>query len=129
MGLVLHCHAIQLGWESYNFVQNGLIHYVVTWTALINGYMKSGQVEVARELFDEMPNKNAVLWNAMINGYVQVGLFSEGLELFVDMQVYRVLPNHAGIVGALTACAFLGALDQGRWMHAYVSPNGVKKND
>ncbi|TQD75951.1 hypothetical protein C1H46_038524 [Malus baccata] len=34
-------------------------------------------------------------------------------------KVYGVLPNHAGIVGAFTACAFLGALDQRRWMHAY----------
>lgn len=146
-GLVLHSHAIRLGWESYDFVQNGLIHLyvtcdfidaarklfdmsvykdVVTWTALINGYVKSGQIVIARQLFDEMPEKNAVSWSAMINGYVQLGLFREALELFPDMQTAGFLPNHAGIVGALTACAFVGALDQGRWIHAYVNRKGMR---
>lgn len=146
-GLVLHCHAIRLGWESHDFVQNGLIHLyvtcdfinparklfdmsvyrdVVTWTALINGYVKSGQAVIARELFDQMPQKNAVSWSAMINGYVQDGLFREALELFVDMQVSGFLPNHSGIVGSLTACAFLGALDQGRWIHAYINRKGMQ---
>ncbi|KMZ65102.1 hypothetical protein ZOSMA_33G01350 [Zostera marina] len=46
--------------------------------------------------------------------YVQFGFFKEGLELFKEMQVVQVHPNHATMVGALTACAFLGALDQGR---------------
>ncbi|KAH7852835.1 hypothetical protein Vadar_029867 [Vaccinium darrowii] len=67
-----------------------------------------------------MPVKNEVSWSAMITGYVQVGFFKEALEPFSDMQLTGVQPNHAGIVGALSACAFLGALDQGRWIHAYV---------
>ncbi|KAM7529459.1 hypothetical protein LguiB_032869 [Lonicera macranthoides] len=141
LGLSAHAQVIKLGWESYDFVQNGLIHYyatcncidsahklfdsslnrdIITWTALINGYAKAGQVVVARKLFDEMPEKNVVSWSAMITGYAQVGLFKEALEVFNDMQLAGFRPNHAGIVGALSACAFLGALDQGRWIHAYV---------
>ncbi|XP_031393651.1 pentatricopeptide repeat-containing protein At5g66520-like isoform X2 [Punica granatum] len=138
----LHCQAIKLGWESYDFVQNGLIHAyaicdalesahtlfdaskerdVITWTALINGYIKSGQVDSARELFDEMPQRNPVSWSAMINGYVHVGLFREALELFNSMQAISGLrPNHSGIVGALNACALLGSLDHGMRIHAYV---------
>lgn len=147
LGLILHSQVIRLGWESYDFVQNGLIHLfatcncmgaarklfdgsvnrdVITWTALINGYVKGGLVRVAREFFDQMPEKNVVSWSAMINGYAQVGLFKEALELFNDMQVSGFRPNHASIVGALTACAFLGALDQGRWIHAYVDRNGME---
>lgn len=141
LGVSCHCQVVKLGWESYDFVQNGLIHMyavcgcvssarklfdsslnrdVITWTAMINGYVKCGEIKVARELFDEMPVKNAVAWSAMINGYAQVGLFKEGLDLFNDMQLEGVRPNHAGIVGALSACGFLGALDQGKWIHAYV---------
>ncbi|KAK4802015.1 hypothetical protein SAY86_000218 [Trapa natans] len=143
----LHCQAIKLGWESYDFVQNGLVHVyaicgdldsahalfnaseikdVITWTALINGYSKLGQVDVARELFDEMPHRNSVSWNAMINGYVQVGLCKEALELFNNMQATSgLLPSPAGIVGALNACSLLGALDQGRWIHAYVDKHQI----
>ncbi|GFS39445.1 pentatricopeptide repeat (PPR) superfamily protein [Actinidia rufa] len=121
--------AVKLGWESYDFVQNGLIHLgatcscmdsarklfetslnrdVITWTAVINGYVKSGQVGIARELFDEMPVKHEVSWSAMITGYAQFGLFKEALELFNDMQLAGFWPNHAGIVRALSACTFLG---------------------
>lgn len=141
LGLTCHGQAIKLGWESYDFVQNGLIHLyavcdclescrrlfdsclnkdVVTWTAVINGYVKAGKVDVARELFDEMPNKNKVSWSVMINGYVQVGLFKEGLDLFNDMLNNGFQPNHSCIVVVLSACGFLGALEQGRWIHAYV---------
>ncbi|KAM7253417.1 hypothetical protein ACFE04_026035 [Oxalis oulophora] len=146
IGLVSHSLIVKLGWESYDFVLNGLLHFyaycgfidcarklfdlsvvgckdVVTWTALINGYLKCGKIEVARELFDEMPVKNDVSWSSMINGYVQCGEFKEALELFSLMQGLGFRPNHAGIVGGLTACAFLGALDLGRWIHMYIDRN------
>ena len=141
MGLCFHGQVVKFGWESYDFVQNGLIHLyancgfmdlarnmfdmsikrdVVTWTCLISGYLNSGQVLIARELFDRMPEKNPVSWGALIAGYVRIGFFNEALEVFYDMQVSGFRLNRASIVGALTACAFLGALDQGRWIHAYV---------
>ncbi|XP_065850749.1 pentatricopeptide repeat-containing protein At5g66520-like isoform X1 [Euphorbia lathyris] len=142
--LALACHgqAIRFGWVSHHFVQNGLLHLfaacgcmnsarklfdassnrdVITWTALIHGYLESGQVLIARQLFDEMPEKNAVSWSAMITGYVKVGLFKEALELFNAMNTSGFLPNIASIIGALTACAFLGSLDEGRRIHAYIN--------
>ncbi|XP_071707573.1 pentatricopeptide repeat-containing protein At5g48910-like [Rutidosis leptorrhynchoides] len=140
-GFLCHGLAIKLGWESYDFVQNGLVHFyavcecvdccrrmfdsclnkdVVTWTAVINGYVKSGRVEVARQLFDEMPKKNNVSWSVMINGYVQVGLFKEALDVFNEMLCCGFKPNHSCIVVALSACGFLGALHQGRWIHEYI---------
>ncbi|KAA8547631.1 hypothetical protein F0562_004060 [Nyssa sinensis] len=99
---------------------------VITWTAVVNGYAKSGQVVHARQLFDQMPEKNVVSWSAMITGYAQVGLFEEALELFNDMLLAGFRPNYAGIVSALSACAFLGALDQGRWIHAFVDKNNME---
>ncbi|KAL8132772.1 pentatricopeptide repeat-containing protein At5g66520-like [Apium graveolens] len=140
-GLLCHAQVIKLGWECYDFVQNGLIHFyvncglmrcarmlfdvslnrdVVTWTAVLNGYVKCGDIVSAKELFDEMPERNVISWSVMINGYVKVGCFKEALEIFNEMQRSRVRPNHAGIVGALSACGSLGALDQGKWIHAFV---------
>ncbi|GMG99540.1 hypothetical protein Nepgr_001380 [Nepenthes gracilis] len=147
LGLMIHSQVVKLGWESYDFVQNGLIHLyavcnavgasrelldrrlnrdVVAWTAVINGYVKSGQVTTARQLFDEMPERNAVSWSAMITGYTHMGYFIEALDLFNDMLIAGLRPNHTSIVGALIACASLGALDQGRWIHAYVDRNGME---
>lgn len=147
LGVLCHCQSLKLGWAGYDFVQNGLIHMyavcgcvcearklfdsslnrdVITWTAVINGYLKSGEIKAARELFDKMPVKNEVTYSAMINGYAQVGLFNDGLDLFNYMQLQGIKPNHGGIVGALSACAFLGALDQGRWIHAYIDRNKLE---
>lgn len=141
VGFMCHCLVVKLGWQNYDFVLNGLVHLygvcdclvycrrlfdesdtkdVVTWTAVINGYVSVGRVEEARKLFDVMPNKNNVSWSVMINGYVKGGLFQEGLDLFNEMLRCGFRPNHAGVVAALSACGFLGALDQGRWIHAYV---------
>ncbi|CAA6655777.1 unnamed protein product [Spirodela intermedia] len=140
-GRKLHAQIAKLGWESYDFVQNELIHMyatcgcvdsarrvfdqslhrdVISWTAMVHGYAVSARIEEARELFDKMPERNAVSWSAMMTGYVQAEMFREALALFTEMQRAGTQPNHAGVVGALTACAFLGALDQGRWIHAYV---------
>ncbi|KAF5196443.1 Pentatricopeptide repeat-containing protein [Thalictrum thalictroides] len=147
VGREFHSHIIKLGWESYDFVQNGLIHMyancdcvisarklfdassnldVISWTAMVNGYVKNGQIELAKHLFDQMPERNAISWSAMITGYAQVGMFREALELFNEMQLGGFRPNHAGIVGALSACGFLGTLDQGRWIHAYVDRNRIE---
>ncbi|KAI4320248.1 hypothetical protein MLD38_033747 [Melastoma candidum] len=147
-GACYHCLALRLGWVPYDFVRNGLIHMyvscelveaarrlfdeclhrdVIAWTALINGCFKCGKVDEARQLFDEMPVKNSVSWSAVIHGYAQVGLFAEALEMFKAMQnLEGVRMDHACVVGALTACAFLGALDQGRWIHAYLNRNRVE---
>ncbi|KAI3462266.1 hypothetical protein Pfo_018929 [Paulownia fortunei] len=145
--LMYHSLVIKLGWERYDYVQNGLIHCyascqsvdsarklfdescnrdVVTWTALINGYLKTGELLFARELFDQMPNKNAVSWSSMINGYAQMGMFTEALEIFNDMLIAGIQPNPSGLVGALSACTHLGALVQGRWIHAYIDQNNME---
>ncbi|OAY75182.1 Pentatricopeptide repeat-containing protein [Ananas comosus] len=145
-GRKFHAQIVRLGWESYDFVQNGLIHLysscgcvgsarqlfdrsphrdVITWTSMINGYAKSGQTRTARELFDRMPERNAVSWSAMITTYAQVGEFKEALDVFNEMQRSGVWSNQAGVIGALSACGFLGALEQGKWIHAFAERSGM----
>ncbi|KAI3857296.1 hypothetical protein MKX03_003138 [Papaver bracteatum] len=58
---------------------------VISWTAMVSGYCKSGDLENARRVFREMPEKNVVSWNAMLSGYVQNGFVEEGLNLFEEM--------------------------------------------
>ena len=55
-----------------------------------------------------------------------VGMCQKALEVFNEMQVAGIRPNHAGIVGGLSACGYLGALDQGRWIHVYVKRNWIE---
>ena len=56
----------------------------------------------------------------MISGYVRNKRLMEALELFRKMQRQRVQPSQFTIVSLLGACAHLGALQHGDWVHDYV---------
>ncbi|KMT14214.1 hypothetical protein BVRB_4g075760 [Beta vulgaris subsp. vulgaris] len=90
-----------------------------SWNAMIAGYCKLGQVDVARILFDEMEERDLVSWSSMISGYLQCGMAGKALELFKEMQFVGIKPDSMTITSALTACAQMGALDMGKWIHAY----------
>ncbi|XP_031493349.1 pentatricopeptide repeat-containing protein At4g02750-like [Nymphaea colorata] len=87
---------------------------VVLWTTMVGGYMKFGMVYLALKLFDEMPDSNDVAWGVVIAGCVKNRRYKDALSIFYDMlQCTNVKPNEASLVCALSACAHLGALDQG----------------
>ncbi|XP_060216167.1 pentatricopeptide repeat-containing protein At2g22410, mitochondrial [Lycium barbarum] len=98
---------------------------VVSWTAMINGFAKFGRLNEARSLFNEMPEKRIVQWNALIGGYVQAKRAKEALVLFQEMQTMNVKPDEVTMVSCLSACAQLGALDLGVWIHHYVKKHNL----
>ncbi|KAL5984418.1 hypothetical protein ACLOJK_018523 [Asimina triloba] len=100
-----------------------------SWTTMIVGYAKSGQFEAARSLFDEMPRRDITSWNAMISGYEQGGRPKEALALFHQLQVAaEAKPDQFTLVSTLAACAQLGAIDLGRWIHAYAKKQHIELN-
>lgn len=141
MGLLAHAHVLKIGFFCDLFVVSALIEFyalkrdmeraqtlfdempvkdVVLWTAMIDGYGKLGDVEKAREFFDEMPERNVVSWSAIMAAYSRVSDFKEVISLYNIMEDNRDLkPNESILVSALTACAHLGALAQGLWIHSY----------
>lgn len=54
--------------------------------ALVSMYGKCGEVDVARKLFDEMPERDAVSWNSMISGYALKGMWGEAFKIFESMR-------------------------------------------
>ncbi|KAK9046629.1 hypothetical protein V6N11_052514 [Hibiscus sabdariffa] len=49
-----------------------LRHYHVVQTALVDSYPRTGScIVIARDLFDEMSERNLVSWTAMISGYMR----------------------------------------------------------
>ncbi|KAF6159870.1 hypothetical protein GIB67_032954 [Kingdonia uniflora] len=147
-GETVHGVAVKIGCDCNIFVGNSLVSMysvfarvrdsqsvfdgmgkrdVVTWTSLLNGYVRSGDMGESSELFDEMPERNDVSWAVMIAGYVGVGKHNDALRCFRDMLCDdKVKPNEAVLVCVLSACAHLGALDQGKWIHIYVDRSKVK---
>ncbi|CAM8978501.1 unnamed protein product [Rhodiola kirilowii] len=99
---------------------------VGSWNAMITGYARCGQIESARACFDEMSVKDEISWSAMIDGYVKGGWFKEALGVFEQMQSEGVEPGKHVLSSVLAACANIGALDQGRWVHTYAKRNNIR---
>lgn len=79
---------------------------------LISCYGKCGEVECAREVFDEMceRRRDIVSYNAMVSCYAQNGLADKVLELYDEIRVSgRVRVDAVTLVSVLSACANLGA--------------------
>ncbi|KAL6294665.1 hypothetical protein ACE6H2_002807 [Prunus campanulata] len=146
-GPSVHAALTKRGFENDPHVQSGLIfmyaelgclhscHRVfgeivepdlVCQTAMVSACARCGDVGFARELFDEMPQRDPIAWNAMIAGYAQCGKSREALNLFHLMQMEGVRVNEVSMVSVLSACSHLGALDQGRWAHAYIERNKLR---
>ncbi|KAJ6737776.1 hypothetical protein OIU85_019798 [Salix viminalis] len=96
---------------------------VGSWNVMVSGMAKCGKIEEARELFNEMKEKNEISWSAMIDGYIKGGYYKEALVVFNEMQREKIRPRKFVLSSVLAACANVGALDQGRWIHAYVNKN------
>ncbi|KAF3794093.1 Pentatricopeptide repeat-containing protein [Nymphaea thermarum] len=118
-GRCLHALAVRLGFESNVYVLNALMHSL----------SRSGELEWARKLFDESPQRDVVSWNIMISSYVHSGRFDEALSNFADMEENGVKGNAVTVVSALSACAQLGRLELGRKIHGYIGTNGIGLNE
>ncbi|XP_021908838.1 pentatricopeptide repeat-containing protein At4g38010 [Carica papaya] len=96
--------------------------------ALMDMYVKCQSLCEAKQIFDELQEKDIVSWTNMISGLVQCKRPKESLELFHDMQTSGVKPDEIVLTSVLSACASLGALDCGRWVHEYIDRMGIKRD-
>lgn len=70
--------------------------------------------------------RDVVSGNVMIGGYKHAGEYKEVLALFSKMQSSSEDPNGITLLSVRPACAYLGSLDLGKWIHTYVDKNIVK---
>ncbi|GMH17039.1 hypothetical protein Nepgr_018880 [Nepenthes gracilis] len=94
---------------------------VVTWNSLLAGYIRCGDVDRALRTFDEMPERSVVSWTTMVSGCARQGRSRQALSLFSEMMRAQVELDQVAMISALSACAELGDLNLGRWIHSYVN--------
>ncbi|XP_031261083.1 pentatricopeptide repeat-containing protein At2g20540 [Pistacia vera] len=142
----VHAHVCKFGPKSHSITENALIDMytkcddlieaqkvfeqmterdVISWNTLISGHVRLGQMKKARSLFDKMPYRTIVSWTAMISGYSHMGCHADALDVFQEMQTAGIEPDDISIVSVLPACAQLGALEFGKWIHMYCDRNGL----
>ncbi|GAB4848326.1 hypothetical protein Ancab_002993 [Ancistrocladus abbreviatus] len=101
-------------------VKGGLSQDVYVGTSVIDFYVKTGNVDEARLLFDELAVKTSVTWTAMITGYVRSGRSDVSLAMFYQMRDSDVNPDRYVICSVLSACSMLQYIAGGKQIHAYV---------
>eukprot|EP01018_Ginkgo_biloba_P026293 Gb_12542 [translate_table: standard] len=92
--------ALEHGKEIHeNIMRSDFQWNIFVGTALLDMYVKCGSIDDARQVFDEMPERNVVSWNAMIAGYAQNGHVDEAVILFQRMPEKNVVSWTAMIAG------------------------------
>lgn len=118
LGKVIHGHVLVNGFGLDVYVQAALVAF----------YGKSGDLGNARKVFDKMPVRSIVAWNSMISGYEQNGYGKNAITLFKKMREAGIEPDSTTFVSLLSACAQLGALGMGCWVHEYIARHGLNLN-
>uniref|UniRef100_A0A2P2QQN1 Putative pentatricopeptide repeat-containing protein At1g10330 n=1 Tax=Rhizophora mucronata TaxID=61149 RepID=A0A2P2QQN1_RHIMU len=105
---------------------------VVEYNAMLDAYVRNGEMGSGILLFKRMPKRDIVSWTSIISGFSTNGLFDEAVRFFREM-IQRedvacglVKPNEATYVSVLSSCANLnvgGALCLGKQLHGYVIRN------
>ncbi|XP_059657126.1 putative pentatricopeptide repeat-containing protein At5g37570 [Cornus florida] len=82
------CREINCALKVFNAMS---VRNVVSWTAMIVGFVNVGDLGQAKRLFDEMPIRNHASWNAMISAVVRSGDLRGAKKLFDEMPIKNVV--------------------------------------
>lgn len=84
----------------------GLVGNVHVSTALIDMYVGFDEIDLAREVFDAIRERDVVAWTAMIVGYVDHGDYFEALRVFREMRLGEERPNSITVLKLIQACNY-----------------------
>ncbi|KAF3433044.1 hypothetical protein FNV43_RR24146 [Rhamnella rubrinervis] len=114
-GQKVHLHALKLGFGSYLFVSNALIHM----------YASCGDLGLAQKVFDRMEERDLVSWNSLICGYSYRRSFNEVLRLFEAMRAAKVRADSVTMVKVILACTHLGEFEIADSVVKFIEDNHV----
>ena len=96
-----------------NAVVDGFGFSLFVGSAVVDLYLKFSRIEMARKVFDLMPERDTVLWNIMVSGLVRNRCFGDSIVVFQDMVKGGVKFNSTTLATVLPAAAELQDLGVG----------------
>lgn len=95
---------------------------------MVSGFVKSGMLVRAREVFDGMPERDVVSWNTMVVGYARNGNVNEALWFYRELRRSGIKYNEFSFAGMLTACVKSREVQLTRQAHGQVMVSGFLSN-
>ncbi|KAF3431540.1 hypothetical protein FNV43_RR26271 [Rhamnella rubrinervis] len=115
-------------WVHGCVIKNGNELNLFLGTALLDMYVKCGDIRDAHSMFIELSIVDVVSWTAMIVGYSQTGYPDKALQLFTDRKWVGFLPNSITLSSVLSSCAQLGRLNLGSSIHGLGIKLGLEES-
>ncbi|KAG8383472.1 hypothetical protein BUALT_Bualt04G0016800 [Buddleja alternifolia] len=111
------CGAVQIAQKILQKCGTSKLN-IIAFTTLLDGYIKLGDINPARQIFDSLEDRDVVAWTAMIVGYAQNGLNNDAMELFRSMVKEGPMPNNYTLAAILSVSSNLASLNHGKLIHA-----------
>ena len=122
--------AIQVGfWIHSYIIKSGMEVGAVLGSGLISMYANCGRVNIARNVFGRISDKNIVVWNAMMRCYGMHGHADEALEMFSGLVEAGLQPDGIVFLCLLSACSHAGMIVKGREFFKRMEDYGVEKRE
>ncbi|KAK7267570.1 hypothetical protein RIF29_20247 [Crotalaria pallida] len=110
------------GMEVHRLVnESGVEMDVSLCNAVISMYAKCGSLDYARELFDEMSEKDEITYCSIISGYMVYGFVDEAMAVFKEMECPGLSTWNAMISGMVQNNRYKEAVDLVREMQGSAS--------
>ncbi|EXC35649.1 hypothetical protein L484_001633 [Morus notabilis] len=100
-------------------IKNGLVGSAMLRTSLIDMYFKCGKIKLARQVFEEIVERDIVAWGAMISGFAHNRLQWQALDYTRRMVDEGIKLNSVILTIILPVIGELLARKLGREVHAY----------
>lgn len=95
-------------------LRKGLDSILPVMSALLTMYARCGDLELGKNVFNQMEKRDVVSWNSLISSYAIHGLGSEALIAFQEMVQLGFSPSPITFVSVLGACSHSGLVDEGK---------------
>lgn len=130
VSLLLACG--QLGWRRHGrsvhacCIRMFLGMPLSLGNALVDMYVKCGELAFAEQVFSMMPRRDVISWSTLIVGHGLSGRSDVALRLFDEMGIEGVEQNSVTFLGALSACAHSGMVDKAYAIFEQMKQQGIK---
>ncbi|KAH7301556.1 hypothetical protein KP509_23G032000 [Ceratopteris richardii] len=98
-------------------------------TALVDMYVKCGDLLRAQEILEEQAVKNVASYNALIAGCIDQGNASEAMHHFEQMKYNGLSPDVITYCNILKACGSMQSAKKGEQVHHEISTHGLLETD